>query len=129
LVRLIAVVALSTSAMLALTGAVPSPLPGYSLGRSEILRGEWFVVALVGWTILLVFVGRLVTEGALPTKVGRDAVEWPAENAEAIDRMAGKVAEVERDDRRVERQVLDLWQAVRELQAGGRVDTAGPEVH
>lgn len=82
LVRSLGLVGLVLAAPFA-TADLPRTLPGYALGVEAILRGERYAVALLGWTVLLVYLGRLVIEGRLPTKISTTGGEWNATAADA----------------------------------------------
>jgi len=59
--------------------------PSFALGDPWLLRGERATVALAGATFFVVILCRLIWQGKLPDKIGRDGAEWATtESSRAI---------------------------------------------
>jgi hypothetical protein len=54
----------------------PNQCPGYALQNPLIMRGERSAAILAGLVILLVIFCRLVLQGRLPDRIGREGFDW-----------------------------------------------------
>lgn len=57
-------------------GSEGNMCPSFALGDPWVLRGERATVALLGMTFFVVVLCRVIWQGKLPDKIGRDGAEW-----------------------------------------------------
>jgi|SRR5665213_142428 len=86
--------------------------PSYALQSRLIFQGERSAVVLLGLTILMVLLFRLVFQGRLPDRISRDGVEW---GPEAIEQFKEDVETVKTTADSLQKQIDALKKVVTEL--------------
>jgi hypothetical protein len=103
------------AALVALRGHPPRPIPDYGLANEWVLRSEWFAVVLVVVLALGAVVVRGIVGGEVPSKVGRDSLEWEDAADKTAEGLESLRAVVKRQARRIEDHQTDLEAVVEEL--------------
>jgi hypothetical protein len=123
LIRLYLLVGVILAALVALRGHPPTPIPSYGLANEWVLRSEWFIAMIVLFGLLGILIVRGVFGGELPSKIGKDSIEWATateKTEKAIDDLRRSVQD-QAESLREQQEIIEA--SLGELKAlAGRVD-------